>query len=132
MITFSTFRNMPGFLVLSLSSFKKGRTLAIMKNNSPQNDGVKNSFSLSTPFATNDVAIPQLLSTRLNQLFSSVPNELATRTYSSTLFGQNVVSHHRRAFRISGSRFRSYSSRIKRVSSTVGFFAIVFLLNPSG
>jgi hypothetical protein len=28
--------------------------------------------------------------------------------------------------RISGSRFRLYNSRIKRASSTVGFFAIVF------
>src|ERR1700722_14053508 len=102
MITFSTFRNMPGFLVLSLSSFKKGRTLAIIKNNSPQNDGVKNSFSLKTPFATNDVAFPLYLITRLSSLFSSVPNELATRPFSSSLFGQNVVSHHRRAFRISG------------------------------
>src|SRR5277367_4018420 len=58
-INFSTAKNISGFFDFSLSSFKIGRTLAKMKNNSPQNDVVKNSFSLSTPFSTNDAAIPQ-------------------------------------------------------------------------
>src|SRR5580704_9506138 len=58
-INFSTAKSISGFFDFSLSSFKIGRTFAKMKNNSPQNAVVKNNFSLSTPFSTNDAAIPQ-------------------------------------------------------------------------
>src|SRR5580693_264822 len=59
MISVSTASSISGFLVFSLSSTKNGRTFAKMKNNSPQNAVVKNNFSLSTPFSTNEAAIPQ-------------------------------------------------------------------------
>src|SRR5712691_12100022 len=50
---------------------------------------------------------------------------VATLMKSSALLGQNVISHHCRALRSSGSRLRSYSSSISLASSVVGFFGIV-------
>src|SRR5260370_7678152 len=53
----------------------------------------------------------------------------ATFMKSSALFGQNVVTHHCRALRISASRLKSYSSSINLASSIVGFFGTVSSLN---
>src|SRR5260370_28560909 len=50
---------------------------------------------------------------------------VATFTKSSAHLGQNVVSHHCRALRISASRRRSYSSSISLASSIVGFLGTV-------
>src|SRR2546430_1719602 len=58
-MAFSDNRNRSGFFAFSRSSLRKGRTFANMKYSSPQNAGSKNSFSLTTPCKTNDVAIPQ-------------------------------------------------------------------------